>query len=86
VWIGLTGLVASGALLAPDTGAPLTRLKLALVALVALNGRYASHLHAALVRSVTPVPRALLLRGLGVGAVSQLGWWGATVIGFLNAR
>jgi hypothetical protein len=87
VWLGLAGLVSTGALLAPDTGAPLTRLKLALVALVAVNGLQAQHLHRAMVaaQAAGRVPGRLLLRGLSSGAVSQLGWWGATVIGLLNA-
>jgi hypothetical protein len=88
VWLGLTGLVASGALLSPDTDSPLTRLKLVLVALVTVNGLHAGALHGALQRagaSGAPLPRGLLLRGLAAGAVSQLGWWGATAIGMLNA-
>jgi microcompartment protein CcmK/EutM len=87
VWLGLTGLVASGALLSPDTDSPLTRVKLVLVALVTVNGLHAGVLHAALDRagaSGAPLPRRLLVRGLAAGAVSQLGWWGATVIGMLN--
>jgi hypothetical protein len=87
VWLGLAGLVATGALLSPDTGSPLTRLKLALVALVAVNGLHAGALHDSLTRasrSGSPLPARLLARGLAAGAVSQLGWWGATTIGLLN--
>lgn len=87
VWLGLTGLVATGALLSPDADAPLTRLKLVLVALVTLNGLHAETVHVALSRvsaTAGPLPRRLLVRGLAVGAVSQLGWWGATTIGLLN--
>ena len=87
VWLGLTGLVASGALLSPDTDSPLTRLKLVLVALVTVNGLHAGAVHDALVRASAtpgPLPVRLLARGLAVGAVSQLGWWGATTIGLLN--
>jgi hypothetical protein len=87
VWIGLTGLVATGSLLAPDVDSPLTRLKLVLVILVTVNGLHAGAVHGALLQASTtsqPLPRRLLARGLVVGAVSQLGWWGATVIGFLN--
>ena len=87
VWGGLTGLVATGALLSPDAASPLTRLKLVLVALVTINGLHAGAVHTALLRAsgtAGPPPRQLLARGLAVGAVSQLGWWGATTIGFLN--
>jgi hypothetical protein len=88
VWLGLTGLVATGALLAPDVDAPATRLKLVLVTLVTVNGLHAGAVHDALLRAsaTSPVlPWRLLARGLAVGAVSQLGWWGATTIGLLNA-
>jgi hypothetical protein len=85
VWMGLTGLVATGALLSPDTDSPLTQLKLLLVALVTFNGLHAGAVHNALLRAGGgPLPRRLLARGLAVGAVSQVGWWGATVIGLLN--
>jgi len=88
VWLGLTGLVATGALLAPDVDAPATRVKLVLVAVVTVNGLHAGSVHDALLRASaasSALPRRLLARGLAVGAVSQLGWWGATTIGFLNA-
>jgi microcompartment protein CcmK/EutM len=85
VWMGLTGLVVTGALLSPDTDAPLTRLKLLLVGLVTFNGLHAGAVHSALLRAgAGTLPRRLLARGLAVGAVSQVGWWGATVIGLLN--
>jgi hypothetical protein len=54
---------------------------------VTVNGLHAGAVHGALLQASTtsqPLPRRLLARGLAVGAVSQLGWWGATVIGFLN--
>ena len=87
VWLGLTGLVATGALLSPDTDSALTRLKLVLVTLVTVNGLHAEAVHQALERassSAEPLPLRLLLRGLAVGATSQVGWWGATVIGLMN--
>ena len=87
VWAGLSGLVASGVLLSPDVDAPLTRLKLVLVVLVTLNGLQAGAVHEALLRAgatADRLPLRLLTRGLAVGAVSQVGWWGATTIGMLN--
>jgi hypothetical protein len=87
VWLGLTGLVATGALLSPDADSSLTRLKLVLVTLVTVNGLHAEAVHQALERassSAEPLPLRLLLRGLAVGAISQVGWWGATVIGLMN--
>ncbi|MFF4424702.1 hypothetical protein ACFY04_28670 [Streptomyces sp. NPDC001549] len=90
IWLGLAGLVASGVLLHPDPASPLTQVKLALVLLVALNGLHAWTLQPRLsaLCSATggAAPRLLLLRAVSTVLVSQLGWWGATVIGFLNTR
>jgi hypothetical protein len=88
VWIGLTGLVATGSLLSPDVDSSLTRLKLVLVLVVTVNGLHAGAVHDALLQASATsrsLPRRLLARGMAVGAVSQLGWWGATTIGLLNA-
>lgn len=87
IWLGLLGLVLSGALLRPDLSQPLTWLKLVLVLVVTLNGLRAYAIGDQLARfPAVPVPYWLLRRAMGAAAVSQLGWWGATVIGFLNAQ
>jgi hypothetical protein len=87
VWLGLAGLTLSGALLRPDTTAPLTVLKLLAVLAVALNGLGAAVVQRRLLAldgRTPPIP-LLLTAGL-VAMVSQLGWWTATVVGFLNAQ
>lgn len=87
IWLGLLGLVLSGALLRPDLGQPLTWLKLGLVLLVTLNGLHALAIEGRLARFRTgTVPYRLLRQAMGAAAVSQLGWWGATIIGFLNVQ
>ncbi|MCC3778534.1 hypothetical protein [Streptomyces sp. UNOB3_S3] len=101
IWLGLAGLVGSGMLLHPDPGALLARVKLGLVLVVALNGLHAWTLQprltalssGALSPSPSPSPspsrgsrRALVARCAAGVLVSQLGWWGATAIGFLNSR
>uniref|UniRef100_UPI002F915955 hypothetical protein n=1 Tax=Streptomyces sp. NBC_01001 TaxID=2903713 RepID=UPI002F915955 len=90
VWLGLAGLVASGVLLHPDPASPLTQVKLVLVLVVALNGLHAwtlqPRLSALCAAPGAAAPRLLLLRAVSTVLVSQLGWWGATVIGFLNTR
>ncbi|MBW5486776.1 hypothetical protein [Streptomyces bambusae] len=91
IWGGLTGLVVSGLFLRPDLGSPLTLVKLGLVLAVMVNGLYAHRLGQLLERRRTPevpheVPRGLLVRSGIAAAVSQTGWWGATVIGFLNSQ
>lgn len=75
VWAGYAGLVLSGLLLEPDLASPVTQVKLALV--LALG------LHRALGRGADL--RWMALGGM-CATVSQLAWWGATVVGFLNAH
>jgi hypothetical protein len=86
IWLGLAGLIATGALLSPDPTSPRTLTKLLLVSLAGVNGAYVQRLHPRLSRAGEAPPVALLLRGAASTTVSQLCWWGATVIGFLNAR
>ncbi|WP_410670892.1 hypothetical protein [Amycolatopsis sp. cmx-4-68] len=85
VWGGLTGLVASGALLEPDLGSAATVVKLCLVGVLAVNGVHATVLGGRLALAGDAVPFRLLARGAVTTAISQLCWWGAVVIGFLNA-
>lgn len=84
IWLGLAGLVLSGMLLRPDLSAPLTWIKLGLVLLITLNGLHAYAIGERLLRLDGEVPRRLLLRASAAAALSQLGWWGATIIGFFN--
>lgn len=85
IWIGLTGLILSGTVLRPDLSNPLTWIKLGLVLLVMLNGLHAYSVGERLVRLQFDNPPRRMLRRAGIAAiVSQLGWWGATLIGFVN--
>lgn len=83
IWIGFAGLVATGTLLDPDLTGTLTRVKLGLILLIGWNGVAAVVLERML---ATGGPRRahLLLSGASA-TVSQLAWWGAMLIGFLNA-
>lgn len=87
IWLGLVGLVLSGALAKPDLSESLTWLKLALVWLVTLNGL---HVYAIGERlrwlGDGVVPAGLLRRARAAAALSQLGWWGAMIIGFANSH
>ncbi|MFG3054682.1 hypothetical protein ACGFZP_27515 [Kitasatospora sp. NPDC048239] len=87
VWGGLAGLTFSGILLEPNLDSGLTRLKLVLVLLIALNGVHATALHPRLESygALRP-PTHLMARAAGSAGLSQLGWWGAVVIGFYNTR
>lgn len=86
IWVGYAGLVASGMLLEPDLTSPTTGLKLALVLLIGWNGLLAEVLHGRLSHLREEPGQRLLTAAAAVGGLSQLGWWGAMLIGFLNAR
>ncbi|MFE5881558.1 hypothetical protein [Streptomyces hydrogenans] len=87
IWLGLAGLVVTGLFLRPNLESPLTLLKLSLVLAVTVNGLYAHWLGQRLepYRDTAP-PRHLLLQSGLATTVSQTGWWGATLIGFLNSQ
>ncbi len=88
-WLGIAGLLASGAFLEPDLADPLTDLKMLAVLLVAMNGVAMSKLTAELTRLPGHVPFSRLparMRAWCVwsAVVSQAGWWTAVVIGMLS--
>ena len=83
IWAGYGGLVLSGVLLSPDLTSPVTVAKLALVLLIGWNGILATWLHS---RLIEDAGRFSFRVSAGFAAVSQLGWWGAMVIGFTNSR
>ena len=84
IWAGLAGLTVSGLLLHPDLASWPTRIKLGIVLVVGLNGLCAHHVTSRL--GDTPAPRSVLIRAATCAAISQAGWWSATIIGFLNAH
>ncbi|MEU9111563.1 hypothetical protein AB0D04_07170 [Streptomyces sp. NPDC048483] len=87
IWLGLAGLVVTGLFLRPDLSSPLTLVKLGLVLAITLNGLYARWLGQRLDRcGDTSVPRPLRIQSGVAAVVSQLGWWGASLIGFLNGH
>jgi hypothetical protein len=87
IWAGLAGLVASGVMLHPRLDSPLTLTKIALVLVLTLNGLQAGLLGRQLAQQPEAGPsRAILVRGAVTALVSQLCWWGAVVIGFLNTQ
>lgn len=89
IWVGFIGLVLSGIplLMLKGTISDLTKIKLALVVLVGLNGIFLHYIKQsldALGDNITDVPKQLMFRISLASFVSQLGWWGATAIGFYN--
>lgn len=90
IWGGLAGLIVSGALLHPNLSSPLTVTKLVLVLAVAWNGAAMSALRRRMARlPAYAKPRDLPRRDwrimMAATTVSQLGWWGAILIGFVNS-
>lgn len=88
-WLGVTGLLFSGAFLSPDLGDPLTALKMVAVFVAAMNGVAIGKLTDALDRmpAGTPfrrTPTRLKLWCTGSATVSQLAWWCAVVLGMMN--
>ncbi|MCY0929318.1 hypothetical protein OTB20_24585 [Streptomyces sp. H27-H1] len=86
IWAGLGGLVASGLLLHPNLGSPLTLTKLALVLVLTLNGLQAGFLGHRLAATPAPIGRGMLIWASATALISQVCWWGAVVIGFLNSN
>jgi hypothetical protein len=91
IWGGLAGLLASGTFLNPNLSSAVTDVKLAAVLVLTLNGimliplmrRLAHLLPTASFRDLTPGQRFHMLSCL---TISQLCWWTAIVIGFINAE
>ncbi|MFD4975491.1 hypothetical protein [Streptomyces sp. NPDC058424] len=88
IWTGLAGLVLSGMMLHPDPTSTFTRIKLALVLILTLNGLQAGLLNRRMARQASSPPLAprLLAWGATTALVSQICWWGAVVIGFRNSQ
>jgi hypothetical protein len=83
IWAGYAGLVASGVLLEPDLHSSITQVKLALVVVIGVNGGLALWLHNHLAHGGGRLP--MVIGGL-CATISQIGWWGATLVGFINAH
>ncbi|GGO86064.1 hypothetical protein GCM10011584_07520 [Nocardioides phosphati] len=85
IWMGLLGLAATGMLLEPSL-TPLTCVKLGAVLLVAINGLNAMRLNHAMGRLDRDPDRPMMVWSAVTVSLSQLGWWTACLIGFLNAH
>jgi hypothetical protein len=85
IWMGLFGLTATGMLLEPRL-TPLTCVKLGAVLLVAVNGLNAVRLNHVMGRLEGAPGRRMIAWSAITVTLSQVGWWTACVIGFLNAH
>jgi hypothetical protein len=85
IWLGLLGLTATGMLLEPSL-TPLTCVKLTAVLLVGINGLNAMRLNQVMARVTGSPSRRVMAWSAVTVSISQLGWWTACLIGFLNAH
>jgi len=85
IWLGLGGLIISGAFLHPQLGTRLTLIKMICVVAIGVTGVLALSIKRAMIRAMPTVGGRLLRWGLVLAATSQVLWWSAMVIGFLNA-
>lgn len=86
IWLGLLGLTTSGTMLGPRLTSPLTVIKLAAVLGVAAVGVLVTATKRRMAAELPNPPRALLRRGATLAGVSQIFWWTALIIGFINAQ
>ncbi|MGW5556121.1 hypothetical protein ACWER9_02715 [Micromonospora sp. NPDC003944] len=86
IWLGLVGLLASGAALGPDTSSGLIWVKLLAVLVVGVNGLFLGRVRDRLVAVRGRPPWSALLPGVAAATISQIGWWTATLVGFWNAN
>lgn len=87
VWLGWGGLVASGIGLITLKGYldNLTELKLFFVVMVGVNGIFMHKIHAILGGlNGAVISKQLKFRIAVTSAISQIGWWGAIMIGFVH--
>jgi hypothetical protein len=91
IWLGFIGLVCSGSVMLYMKGHldNLMWVKLFLVGMVGLNGVFLHFIKKQLEKlgeNITNVPKKIYFRiGLASG-ISQLGWWGATTIGYYHRQ
>jgi hypothetical protein len=90
IWIGWFGLVISGSVLLYQQGTirDLTWIKLFLVAMLGANGIFLHFIKKSMERlgDVEVIPKVIMFRTSLASTISQLGWWGAMIIGFMNTN
>jgi hypothetical protein len=89
IWVGYTGLIASGLLLHPDLSEPLMWVKLVAGLAAGVNGVNAKALLHALsglprATRLSDLPRSFAVRAVAAATFSQLAWWTAILIGFFG--
>jgi hypothetical protein len=90
IWVGLGGLLLSGALLQPHLDHPWTIVKLVAVLVLSLNGvaltRWTRDLARVPVKArFGALPTKVRIGFMSSAIVSQIAWWTAVFIGMVNA-
>ena len=90
IWIGWFGLVISGSVLLYQQGTirDLTWIKLFLVAMLGANGIFLHFIKKSMERlgNIEVIPKVIMFRTSLASTISQAGWWGAMIIGFMNTN
>ncbi len=90
IWLGWLGLVLSGVPLLYMKGSisGLTTLKIAFVLMIGLNGVFLHFIKKSMdgVTDDSVLPNITKFRITLATFISQFGWWGAIIIGFLNNK
>lgn len=90
IWFGWTGLVLTGIplILMKDVISGLSILKIFAVLLVGLNGVFLHFIKKSMdgITDDSVLPNLIKFRITLATVISQLGWWTAIVIGFLNNK
>lgn len=88
IWLGYSGLVASGIglLIAKGYIDNLTKIKLFFVLMVGVNGFFLHTIDKRFAKQADDhqMPPSLKWRVVIASMVSQVGWWGAIIIGFVH--
>lgn len=89
IWLAIGILIISGSFLLPDNLSVRTKVKLAAVMLLVINGVVLAYLDKLAARADTEdfwkLPRKLQIASIASISFSQLLWWTAIMIGFLNS-
>lgn len=90
IWIGWTGLVLTGIplILMKDSISGLSTIKIFLVLMVGLNGIFLHFIKKSMdgITDDSILPNIIKFRITLATFISQIGWWGAIIIGFLNNK
>jgi hypothetical protein len=92
IWLGFFGLVFTGLLLTggviPSTG--IRSVKMLFVGMLGLNGIFLHTIRQSyqtyLNRKFIELPLSIRIRIFLASAISQIGWWGAIIIGFVSSN